>query len=81
MKKRSNAKRNYKTEYARDQSSAKRRRYRSSLNKYRRKHKGGKGKDVLHIGGKIVGYGNRRKNRQAGARQATKARVRNRKRK
>lgn len=74
-KKRSNAKRDYKKEYARDQK--KRIKYRSSLNKYRRKNKGGKGKDAIHKGGKIVGYGSRKANRQDGARKATKARVRN----
>lgn len=78
MKKRSTAKRNYKLEYKRDQSSTKRKKYRAELTRYRRKNKGGKNKDAIHKGGKIVGYGSRRANRQDGARKATKARVRNR---
>lgn len=78
MKKRSTAKRDYKKEYARDQSSTKRKKYRASLTRFRRKNKGGKGKDAIHKGGKIVGYGSRRANRQDGARKATRARVRNR---
>jgi len=76
MKKRSTAKRDYKKEYARDQSSTKRKKYRASLTRFRRKNKGGAGQDALHKGGKIVGYGSRRANRQDGARKATKARVR-----
>lgn len=72
-------KRNYKLEYKRDQSSTKRKKYRASLTKYRRKHKGGKNKDAIHVGGKIVGYGSRRKNRQDGARKATISRMRKRK--
>jgi hypothetical protein len=79
-KKRSNAKRDYKKEYARDQSSTKRKKYRAELTRYRRKNKGGKGKDAIHVGGKIVGYGSRSKNRAAGARNATKSRIRNKKR-
>ena len=78
MKKRSNAKRDYKLEYARDQSSTKRKKYRASLTRFRRKNKGGAGKDAIHKGGKIVGYGSRKANRQDGARKATRARIRNR---
>lgn len=73
-------KRNYAKEYARDQSSTKRKKYRAQLNRYRRKNKGGKGKDAIHKGNKIVGYGSRRKNRADGARKATRARMRNRRR-
>ena len=43
MKKRSTAKRDYKKEYKRDQSSTKRKKYRAELTRYRRKNKGGKG--------------------------------------
>lgn len=75
------AKRNYKLEYARDQSSTKRKKYRAELTRYRRKNKGGAGKDAVHSGGKIVGYGSRKKNRADGARKATSARMRNRRKK
>lgn len=76
MKKKA-AKRDYKKEYARDQSSEKRKKYRASLTRFRRKNKGGAGKDAIHKGSKIVGYGSRKANRADGARKATKARVRN----
>jgi len=70
-------KRDYKKEYARDQSSTKRKKYRASLTKFRRKNKGGSGKDAIHSGGKIVGYGSRSKNRQDGARKAAATKKRN----
>lgn len=76
MKKRSTANRNYKLEYARDQSSTKRKKYRAALTRFRRKNKGGAGKDAIHKGSKITGYGSRKANRQDGARKATRARVR-----
>lgn len=72
-------KRDYKKEYARDQSSAARRKYRSSLNKYayQRGHYGNTppGKDLVHKNGAIVGLGDRSANRADGARKATIARM------
>ena len=53
------AKRNYKEEYRKFQSSDKMKRYRASLNKYNRKkgtYGNGDGKDASHRGGKIVGF-------------------------
>lgn len=75
------AKRNYKSEYRKYQSSAKRRKYRAELNKRARKMKVyGKrkamGKDLVHKGGRIVGLGSRKKNRAAGGRLAARIRKR-----
>lgn len=84
-KKTSSGKRNhhadYKKEYKRDQSSAKRKKYRASLNKEARKRgvygkRKAMGKDLVHEGGKIKGLGSARKNRQDGARKASRARAR-----
>lgn len=76
---------NYKKEYKRDQSSPKRKKYRASLNKEAKKRgvygkRKAMGKDLVHKNGKIKGLGSARANRQDGARKATKARVRNKKR-
>lgn len=77
-------KRDYKKEYARDQSSEARRKYRSSLNKYayQRGHYGNTppGKDLVHKNGSIQGLGDRHANRADGARKATLARLRRRRR-
>lgn len=58
--------RDYKKEYAKFQSSPKRKKYRAELNKYNR-NKGtygnGDGKDASHKGGKISGYETESKNR------------------
>ena len=82
-KKRDNSKRDYKKEYARDgkhKSS-----YRAALNRRARMmgHYGNTppGKDLVHKGGKIVGLGDRRKNRQDGARHATMSRMKARRKK
>lgn len=51
--------RDYKREYRKFQSSAKRKRYRAQLNKYNRDHGtygNGDGKDASHKNGKIVGF-------------------------
>ena len=51
--------RNYKKEYRLYQSSAKKRKYRSQLNKYNRDHGtygNGDNKDASHRHGKIVGF-------------------------
>lgn len=53
------AKRNYKEEYKKFQSSDKMKKYRAELNKYNREkgvYGNGDGKDASHKGGKIVGY-------------------------
>lgn len=70
-------KRDYKKEYRRDQSSTRRKKYRAALGKFRRNNKGGSGKDAVHKGGKIVGYGDRSANRKDGARKAGAAKKRN----
>ena len=60
------AKRDYKDEYKKFQSSPKMRKYRSELNKYNRKkgtYGNGDGKDASHKGGKIVGFEDQSKNR------------------
>lgn len=60
------AERNYKEEYRKFQSSAKRRRYRAELNKYNRErgvYGNGDGKDASHKNGKIVGYESEAANR------------------
>jgi len=73
------AKRDYKKEYARDQSSPKRRAYRAELNREatKRGHYGKtpKGKDLVHKNGKIQGLGDRNANRADGARKSTMARM------
>lgn len=73
------AKRDYKKEYRRDQSSPERKAYRAELSReaYRRGIKGKtpKGKDLIHKNGKIVGLGDRSANRADGARKATMARM------
>ncbi len=72
-------KRDYKKEYERDQSSARRRKYRSELNKRARTmgHYGKTpaGKDLVHKNGSIAGLGDRKQNRSDGARKATFARM------
>ena len=53
------AKRDYKAEYKKFQSSTKAKKYRAELNKYNRKkgtYGNGDGKDASHKGGKIVGF-------------------------
>jgi hypothetical protein len=53
------AKRDYKDEYKKFQSSKKSKKYRAELNKYNRKkgtYGNGDGKDASHKGGKIVGF-------------------------
>ena len=60
------AKRNYKDEYKKFQSSTKSKKYRAELNKYNRKkgtYGNGDGKDASHKGGKIVGFEAQSKNR------------------
>lgn len=59
-------KRDYKKEYAKFQSSPKRKKYRAELNKYNRTkgtYGNGDGKDASHKGGKISGYETESKNR------------------
>ena len=73
------AKRDYKKEYRRDQSSPKRRKYRAELNARATKdgHYGNTpaGKDLVHKNGKIQGLGDRHDNRADGARKAVMARM------
>ena len=60
------AKRDYKDEYKKFQSSKKSKKYRAELNKYNRKkgtYGNGDKKDASHKGGKIVGYEEQSKNR------------------
>ena len=60
------AKRDYKAEYKKFQSSTKMKKYRAELNKYNRKkgtYGNGDGKDASHKGGKIVGFEAQSKNR------------------
>mgnify|MGYP001164992323 CR=1 FL=1 len=60
------AKRDYKDEYKKFQSSKKSKKYRAELNKYNRKkgtYGNGDGKDASHKGGKIVGFESQSKNR------------------
>ena len=60
------AKRDYKAEYKKFQSSPKSKKYRAELNKYNRKkgtYGNGDGKDASHKGGKIVGFEEQSKNR------------------
>jgi len=60
------AKRDYKDEYKKFQSSTKSKKYRAELNKYNRKkgtYGNGDGKDASHKGGKIVGFESASKNR------------------
>ncbi len=73
------AKRNYKEEYRKFQSSPKRRKYRAELNKYNRDHHtygNGDGKDASHHHGKItefesahVNRGRREKSRLKGSKR------------
>ena len=74
-----NAKRDYKKEYERDQSSARRIKYRTELNKraYAMGHYGKTppGKDLVHKNGSIAGLGDRKEDRADGARKATLARL------
>lgn len=71
--------RDYKKEYARDQSSKARIKYRTELNRkaYAMGHYGKTppGKDLVHKNGAIAGLGDRRTNRADGARKATLARM------
>lgn len=72
-------KRDYKREYRKFQSSAKRRKYRAKLNKYNRDkgtYGNGDGLDASHKGGKIVGFeksstnkGRREKSRRKGSKR------------
>ena len=67
-------------EYRKYQASAKRRKYRSTLNKTARKmgvygKRDAMGKDLGHHGGKITGLESRHTNRAAGARYGTKVRT------
>ena len=60
------AKRDYKAEYKKFQSSDKAKKYRAELNKYNRQkgtYGNGDGKDASHKGGKIVGFEAQSKNR------------------
>jgi hypothetical protein len=60
------AKRDYKDEYKKFQSSKKSKKYRAELNKYNRDkgtYGNGDGKDASHKGGKIVGFESASKNR------------------
>jgi len=60
------AKRDYKDEYKKFQSSTKSKKYRAELNKYNRQkgtYGNGDGKDASHKGGKIVGFESASKNR------------------
>ena len=60
------AKRDYKDEYKKFQSSTKSKKYRAELNKYNRKkgtYGNGDGKDASHKNGKIVGFESQSKNR------------------
>tara|TARA_B100000700_G_C14420883_1_gene568082 strand:- start:161 stop:583 length:423 start_codon:yes stop_codon:yes gene_type:complete len=60
------AKRDYKAEYKKFQSSTKAKKYRAELNKYNRQkgtYGNGDGKDASHKGGKIVGFEEQSKNR------------------
>ena len=60
------AKRDYKAEYKKFQSSTKAKKYRAELNQYNRKkgtYGNGDGKDASHKGGKIVGFESQSKNR------------------
>ena len=60
------AKRDYKDEYKKFQSSKKSKKYRAELNKYNRDkgtYGNGDGKDASHKGGKIVGFESESKNR------------------
>ena len=60
------AKRDYKAEYKKFQSSTKAKKYRAELNKYNRDkgtYGNGDGKDASHKGGKIVGFESASKNR------------------
>ena len=60
------AKRDYKAEYKKFQSSDKSKKYRAELNKYNRQkgtYGNGDGKDASHKGGKIVGFETESKNR------------------
>ena len=60
------AKRDYKAEYKKYQSSTKSKKYRAELNKYNRDkgtYGNGDGKDASHKGGKIVGFESEKKNR------------------
>jgi vacuolar-type H+-ATPase subunit I/STV1 len=60
------AKRDYKAEYKKFQSSTKSKKYRAELNAYNRKkgtYGNGDGKDASHKGGKIVGFEAESKNR------------------
>ena len=60
------AKRDYKAEYKKFQSSDKSKKYRAELNKYNRKkgtYGNGDGKDASHKGGKISGFEKESKNR------------------
>jgi len=79
-----NAKRDYKKEYRRDQSSPARKKYRGDLNKFARSRgfygNTPKDKDIVHKDGRIAGLGDRRANRADGAHKAAMARAKARRR-
>tara|TARA_Y100000593_G_scaffold11718_1_gene21351 strand:- start:70 stop:507 length:438 start_codon:yes stop_codon:yes gene_type:complete len=73
------AKRNYKDEYKKFQSSTKAKKYRAELNKYNRKkgtYGNGDGKDASHKNGKIVGFEAQSKNRGRAEKSRLKKEVR-----
>ena len=74
------AKRDYKAEYKKFQSSTKAKKYRAELNKYNRQkgtYGNGDGKDASHKGGKIVGFESQSKNRGRAEKSRLKGSVRN----
>ena len=77
-----NAKRDYNKEYKRDQSSRRRLRYRGSLQKLARKRgiykKTPKGMELGHQSDGSIRLEDKRQNRRKGARNAARARERNR---
>lgn len=78
-KRRRKARRNYRLEYDRYQSSTKRKKYRAALNRYNRKkgtYGNGDGMDASHKNGKIAGFeksstnkGRREKSRLKGSKR------------
>ena len=74
-------KRNYKKEYAKYQSSTKRKKYRAKLNAFNRKkgtYGNGDGLDASHKGGKIVGFEGQSRNRSRKKNNRVKYKVRKR---
>ncbi len=71
------AKRDYKDEYKKFQSSTKSKKYRAELNKYNRKkgtYGNGDGKDASHKGGKIVGFESQSKKQRKSWKESFKER-------